>query len=436
MTREEYERAYKDAFGTPRHARTTGELPYGDSRSAPFGSTQVLPSQSQPVYGQQVSYGYQRPESAASPYQPYGMPTANSQQYDQWANQQRPGNEFNMQRGKKKGCKRPIIIILVILLIIVLGVGIGAFLFLGHIDKIIGLGKNKDDVNLALVDRAAGEPYYVLLIGNDSREGMSTSDAEWAGKAADGSDGQADVMILARIDEPNHKVTLLTIPRDTPWQSEDGSWGKLKDVFRDKGAGALIKAVSQLTGVPVSHYAEIHMSGFINLVDAVGGIDIDVPITIDYHEALTNEQVHIDAGYQHLNGVQAEVFARERNTYETDLDMNRQNNVRNIVKSIYDKVKQKPAWELPGVVTACAECVTTDMNSVELVAMIAALGGNPEMLSGTGPYAGDENPNANNQWLCFVDEEGWARVMDVVKSGGDPSTVSYEGDDVYAAGSR
>ena len=421
MSRADYERAFQQTYGDPhaRHAQHTRDdyITNDASQGVTFGATSVMPQQ--------------RIADAASPYQPYGQPTANSAQYAQWADQQRQDNEFNMNRGRKKHTGRNI---LIVLLVIVLGIGLGAGAFLLHIDRIIGLGNDRDGVMAALRGQTAGEPYYVLLIGNDSREGVQGSDAEWAEKEEDGSDGLADVIMLARIDEKNKQVTLLSVPRDTPWQSEDGSWGKINSELL-KGKPALINAVSQLTGVPISHYAEIHMSGFMDLVDLVGGVDVDVPHVIDYHEALTSQEVHIDAGRQHLNGLEAEVFAREREGYDDFQDMNRQSNVRAIAKDIFDKIVAMPPWKLPGTITACAECVTTDMSSAQLVLLMAAVG-SPDMYSGTGPYDGEQNPYVGDLWLCYVNEQGWARVMDVVKRGDDPSEVSYEGDEVYQAGSR
>lgn len=427
MSRDEYERAFRDAFGDPRTASSV----QGDIRETnqgfSFGATQIMPQQAE------EPSDYQRMATAASPYQRYGEPTANSWQYDKWANQQqRADNKFDMNRGRKKIAVRHTFYLLLIILV---GIAIGTALYFHYLDDIIDLGKQKNDVTSALVSSEAGQPYYVLLIGNDSREGVAGSDAEWADKAEDGSDGQSDVMILARVDENNDLVTMLSIPRDTPWQKDDGSWVKLKEYYRTDGPGKLIKAVSTLTGVPVSHYAEIHMSGFMNLVDGVGGIDVEVPFEIDYHEALTNQDIHLDAGMQHLNGAEAEVFARERTSYSNDQDMNRQGNVRTIVQALFNKIQSKPAWELPGVITACAQCVSTDMNSIDLAKVMAAIG-KPRMFSGTGPYAGDINPYLDDEWFCYVDSEGWSRVMQVVASGGDPSSVSYEGDYVYPAGSQ
>ena len=375
---------------------------------------------------------HQRPGMMTSAYQPYGQTTAVSQANEQWANNQ-SNREFDMNRDKKSGCRRAAAIIGIILLVVVAVAGVGVFLYLNHINELVGLGSDKDEIELALSDQATHEPYYMLLIGSDSREGFESSDADWAGKDAN-DEGQADVMILARIDEANKQVTMLSIPRDTPWQLEDGSWTKLNNVYKSKGVSGAISAVSEIAGVPISHFAEIHMSEFMNLVDVVGGITVVVPYRIDYHEALTNEHVVIEKGTQHLNGAEAEVFVRERNNLGDYQDMKRQAKVRMVILAILDSIKKKPVWELPDVLTECAACVTTDFNSSQLIGIYTALGSDVAFYLGTAPYEGDENPNADGLWLCYQNPEGWARVMNVVDSGGDPSTVNYEGDDTTVAG--
>ena len=400
--REAYEQAYREAY------------PQGQQRPQ---QTQVL----------------QHPADAASAYQPYGQGTANSQAYEQWANEQY-NPEFDMNRGKKSGCRKAVSVIGIILLIAVVGVAIGAFLYLNHINELIGLGDDKDKIEQALSDQVGSEPYYMLLIGSDSREGFEDSDAVWAGKESSDDDGQADVMILARIDEQNKQVTMLSIPRDTPWQYEDGSWTKLNNVYKYEGVSGAISAVSQIADVPISHFAEIHMSEFMDLIDAVGGITVVVPYRIDYHEALTNEHIVIEKGTQHLNGMEAEVFVRERINLGDSQDMKRQAKVRMVILAILDSIKKQPAWELPGVLSECASCVTTDLDSVKLIEIYSSLGTDVTIYSGTAPYEGAENPYAGNLWLCYQNPDGWARVMDVVDSGGDPSTVSYEGDATKTAG--
>ena len=340
---------------------------------------------------------------------------------------------------RRKG-KRVALIIIIVILAIVLGAGIGACAFINHINGLMGLGSQKADIEGALNAADASKPSYTLLIGSDSREGRETSDYLDSGHTLDPSDGAADVIILLRIDQNNKVVTMLSVPRDTPWQFADGTWGKLNSVYSREGVPGIIKAVGTVTGVPISHYAEIHISEFMQLVDTLGGITVDVPARVEWYEALTNKPVVVEAGEQRLTGEEAEVFIRERESLGTNQEMKRQSNVRMVVEAIIDEIKSKPIWKLPEVASSCAKCVSTDFTVTDLIGTFSALGGDVAMYSGTGPYEGSENPNVvdadgDGLWLCYLDPEGWQKVMAVVESGGDPSEVSYEGDATSVAGS-
>ena len=91
-------------------------------------------------------------------------------------------------------------------------------------------------------------PHYVLVIGDDTWE--------------DYKPGRADLMMLMRLDFDKHQVTLVSVPRDTKYVDADGNIMKLNFVYRDYGAEAQCKAVSQLAGVDVSDYVVVGFDGF------------------------------------------------------------------------------------------------------------------------------------------------------------------------------
>ena len=231
-------------------------------------------------------------------------------------------------------------------------------------------------------------------------------------------------MSLVRVDAKNKQVTMVSIPRDTPLTLEDGGIVKLNEAYNIGGAAYSIKAVSDLTGVPITHYAEVHFSEFQDLVDKLGGVEVDVPIELSYKDALTGEWVTLQPGVQTLDGQQAQIFARARHEYETDQDAHRQNNIRTLLEAIITKVLEKPFYELPDTVLNLAESVGTDLNAADLVTLAmeyAGGSGSMTMYSCTGPTDGDINESAGGIWLCYENPEGWANLMSVVDAGEDPS---------------
>ena len=216
------------------------------------------------------------------------------------------------------------------------------------------------------------------------------------------------------------KVTLLSIPRDTPWKAADGSYIKINETYNSDGVAGTVKAVSELTGAKISHYVEVHISGLEAVVDLLGGITVDVPIKLT--EWTTDDQkITLEPGEQTLTGKQAQVFARSRHSYKTEQDVHRQDAVRQLLIAIIKKTLDRPATEIPGVVLKEASYIDTDLKSGDIVSLAMGFaGGEMTVYTGTGPTDGAINPLGNDQWMCFENPEGWAKVMKVVDAGDNP----------------
>lgn len=337
-----------------------------------------------------------------------------------------PGATSAMGKRKMKRGKKIALIILGVILALLLVAGAAFAWYMHSIDSAMQLD-DADSINAALTDTSMDEPFYVLLLGSDSREGSTTESYN--------TTNASDVIILARVDTANQQVTLISIPRDTAWVDSSGNTVKLDQAYQEGGATASIKAVESITGVKISHYAEIRFAQFETLVDSLGGIDVNVPTTVSYADALTGEQVTVEAGQHTLNGQQALIFARARHDYASDEESNRQKAVRQIVGAIVTKIQSKSAAELPGTIMQVASCVGTDLTSQELLQLAMAFNSGVTMYSGSGPSDGDYDPEMGGLWFCYDDPTGWSKLMQVVNSGGDPSSVSYSGDVVTLPGS-
>lgn len=336
------------------------------------------------------------------------------------------------QRRRKRKHRKILMIVGIVLAVLLVGSGTAFGIYTTMLNDRLAIDDKAqaEAVSDALVPAEVNQPFYALLIGSDSREGSGTSS-----RADESGDNErSDVIILVRVDAPNRQLTMVSIPRDTPLHLDDGSVVKINEAYNIGGAAYTIEAVSELTGVPISHYGEVHFSELQTLVDSLGGVTVDVPIELSYKDALTGETVTIQPGEQTLDGQQAQIFARARHEYGTDQDANRQNSVRKLAEAIVKQILNRPVYELPGAVMSAAECVGTDMRSSDLIALATAFAtgsGSVTMYNGSGPSDGDINDAANGLWLCYENPEGWQKVMDVVDAGGDPSEVSF--DDTTAA---
>ena len=308
--------------------------------------------------------------------------------------------------------------VFIVLIALIVAALIGVFAYAAAFDgKTHANLSTPDELDNALVSAKDGEPFYILLLGSDWRENTGTSNLQ----ENSGDQQRADVIILARMDPSNKLVTLVSVPRDTRWY-HDGTVSKINEAYNIGGAALQTQVISELTGVPITHTVETHFSGLQSLVDALGGVEVDVPQTITYVDALTGEDVTVEAGRQKLNGQAAQIFARVRKAY-SDGDGTRQSNVRVLLGAIADSILDKPFFEYPSLGLKIADCFGTDMSMFDLIGLAKDFGSGYTMYSGTGPTNGDFDQEHDGLWLCYDNPEGWKRVMDVVEAGGDPSEV-------------
>ena len=161
--------------------------------------------------------------------------------------------------------------------------------------------------------------------------------------------------------------------RDTQVEIEGYGKQKINAAHVFGGTELAIKTVSELAGVPIAHFAEIDFDGFEKIVDALGGIEVDVPVAI--HDS------HVDAelepGLQTLNGVEALSLCRSRHTYD-DLgsgDALRAANQRIVIGAIAKKVLASDVTTMMSSIEALSQYVTTDMNVADILALAQSMRG-------------------------------------------------------------
>ena len=253
------------------------------------------------------------------------------------------------------------------------------------------------------------EPFYMMLIGSDERVDDESMGA------------RTDTNIVARIDAPNNTVTLISIPRDTMIQLDGHGTQKFNAAFAFGGVTSTIEEAEDLLGVDIPYYAIVSFDGLVDLVDSVGGVEVEVRERIDDPDA---GDVVIEKGVQHLDGEAALVFARSR-AY-ADGDFTRASNQRLLIEAIVEKMLSLNPVELAGAALEAADCITTNMS----VQNIAALATQFQSLGDITMYS-CMVPSTTG-WVggvayVFADEQGLAKVMKAVEAGEDPSLVETTG---------
>jgi LCP family protein required for cell wall assembly len=169
-------------------------------------------------------------------------------------------------------------------------------------------------------------------------------------RRADGGDQNADVIIIAHLDLVNHRLAGVSLPRDLlveiPGVGEDkinGSYNHGVLASPDDPVAGVAKVrdtVESVFGVPIDGYVLIDFSGFSDVVDAMGGITVDVPYEIVDNEYPTEDYgvttIHFDPGVQQMDGEAALIYVRTRHADSDDARRERQLDV---IRAIFDRGK-------------------------------------------------------------------------------------------------
>ena len=216
-------------------------------------------------------------------------------------------------------------------------------------------------------ERKSEDYYTVLILGRDT-----------------GGGGNTDTMLLASYDVTNQKATVMSIPRDTmvniPYDVK-----KINGVYNyygggDKGIQALYKEISQLVGFEPDFQVIVEWEAVGEIVDAMDGVWFDVPRDMDYEDPYQDLSIHLDKGYQLLNGEQAMGVVRFRdgvNGYSTG-DIGRIETQQAFLKAMVEQLlKLENVPKINRLIEVFQNNVTTDLSleNIFWFAKAAILGG-------------------------------------------------------------
>ena len=207
------------------------------------------------------------------------------------------------------------------------------------------------------------EPFNALLVGSDSREGLTEEEQLDLGANAVGGE-RADTLILAHIDPANDHVVMIQFPRDLWVPLPGGSENKINSAL-EGGQQNMVRTIKELTGLEVNKYLQVNIAGFRDLVDAIGGVDICIPEPIPFDPNTGIEVTEDEVGLVHFDGDRAIRFVRSRN-FETG-DFARIQNQQKFVAAALNKVTSAGTLLNPGRIVKLADIagdnVVTDQHT-------------------------------------------------------------------------
>ena len=256
---------------------------------------------------------------------------------------------------KKSGFKR--FLIAVALIIVFLAAGLYVL-----------VGKVYAEMNYEEIESVASSPMKeegvtnILLIGNDSRE--------------NGEDGRSDAMILLSISNKTKKIYMTSLLRDMYVDIPGHKGNRLNAAYSYGGAELLMETIEQNFDIHISRYVLVNFEAFANLVDAVGGVDLELTgkeveyvngYLVEYNILLgrpegTDYFDDLSGGMVHLNGPQALAYCRNR---YIGTDFGRTERQRKVLTAVIHKLPQGLLTNSQGLIDGLMPNLTTNLTQTE-----------------------------------------------------------------------
>ncbi|MCR1973646.1 LCP family protein [Clostridium sporogenes] len=269
------------------------------------------------------------------------------------------GNDIKKKKktSKRKKSRSLKIIIILFSFIILLGI-LGYFYLLGFTNN-SKLGEGKINTKKA----EAGEPVNILVMGVDIGDPGSK-------EASDPK--RTDTMLVVNYNPKTKNINMVSVPRDTR-VTMNGKKIKINSAHAINGVNGSIAAVENLLGIEINNYAKIDYEGFRKVIDAIGGVEMDITRDMNYDDPSQNLHIHFQKGTTvHLDGKKAEEFFRWRKnnngTGFADGDLGRIENQHKFISKVVEKVKSPSIIpKIPNILSTIPDYVETDMSPEEII---------------------------------------------------------------------
>jgi len=203
------------------------------------------------------------------------------------------------------------------------------------------------------------EPFTMLLMGIDSeKEGLDKN------AVANG-----DSLMLVTFNPKTLNATMLSIPRDSyvPISCFTGKYENKITHAAWHGTDCMMQTIEDYFGVKIDYYAKVNFKGLVHLVDAIGGIDVEVPGNLCTDDSSRGEEVCIEEGFQHLNGEGALVLSRNRKQLANG-DIGRGQNQQVVIQGIINKMKTlKNITQFTDVLNTVSNNLDTNLSTQQIL---------------------------------------------------------------------
>ncbi|HML89394.1 MAG TPA: LCP family protein [Methylomusa anaerophila] len=205
--------------------------------------------------------------------------------------------------------------------------------------------------------------------------------------------GRSDTMFVVTVDTSTKQVSLLSVPRDTRVRIPGYGWDKINHAYAEGGVKLSQRAVEDLLGIPIDYYVTINFAGFYKIVDAIGGITMDVEKRMYYQDPYDKLVIDLKPGVQKMDGRTAIQYVRYR---DGDGDIGRIERQQKFMKAMLKEAASPFILpRLPAIIREVSNAVKSDLTTSEMLGLAklvnnaAKAGLETEMVPGKPAYIKD-----------------------------------------------
>ena len=268
------------------------------------------------------------------------------------------------------GWKRRTLFGFILLLVLILVWAIAGYLSLSS-------GADKANARLGASAKRALTPTHGLMLSNTSN--ILVLGTDHANTAERRGIQHSDSMMIVHTDPSRHRIVYLSIPRDLRINVPTHGWDRINTAFQFGGAALAIKTVAGYTGLPINHVIVVDFSQLRQLIDALGGVDINLPKPILSNRfgcpftaarCATWQGYRFAKGPQHMNGQRALVYSRIRENQldRSETDITRGARQQQVVQAVLSKITSPTTMiKLPWLGDDLLKPMATDLSAAQLM---------------------------------------------------------------------
>lgn len=186
--------------------------------------------------------------------------------------------------------------------------------------------------------------------------------------------GRSDTLMISTVDPTNNQTYLLSIPRDTRVKIDGYGFDKINAAYAYGGRKLTQATVEELLNTKIDHYIIVNIEGFTKIIDAIGGIDINVEKRMYYHDPYDDNGgllIDLKPGMQHMDGRTAITYVRYR---DEEGDIGRIRRQQKFMKAVMDKLLSPSIIpRIPSIISAVSDSIETDMSIPEMLSFFATV---------------------------------------------------------------